>query len=142
MLDETELTCESQGKKPDVLHRSKEQRYYFDRIFPIGSTTEQVYNGTCSNLCDSVLNGYNACVFAYGTTGSGKTYTMTGTQEYPGIMYLIIKSIFEKMISIADKKFEIKVSYVEIYNEVIRDLLVVNSKETMLDMRDDPERGV
>lgn len=125
-----------------MLHRSKEQRYYFDRIFPIGSKTEEVYDGTCLNLCDSVLNGYNACVFAYGTTGSGKTYTMTGTQDSPGIMYLIIKSIFEKMITITDKRFEIKVSYVEIYNEVIRDLLVVNSKETMLDMRDDPERGV
>ena len=65
--------------KPDVLHRSKEQRYFFDRIFSKEITTRGVYERTCLNLIPSVINGYNACVFAYGTTGSGKTYTMTGT---------------------------------------------------------------
>jgi hypothetical protein len=50
--------------------------------------------------------------------------------------------MFEKIQTEAEKKFEIKVSYVEIYNEVIRDLLVANSKETYLDLRDDPEKGV
>jgi kinesin family protein 18/19 len=81
-------------------------------------------------------------VFAYGTTGSGKTHTMTGTSENPGIMYLIIKGMFDKIQNESEKKFEIKVSYVEIYNEVIRDLLVANSKETYLDLRDDPEKGI
>jgi len=82
-------------------------------------------------------------VFAYGTTGSGKTYTMSGTNENPGIMFLIIKGLFDKVGNESnEKKIDIKVSYVEIYNEVIRDLLVSNSKETYLDLRDDPERGV
>ena len=45
-------------------------------------------------LIESVVRGFNACVFAYGTTGSGKTYTMTGTKETPGIMYLIIADLF------------------------------------------------
>lgn len=67
---------------------------------------------------------------------------MTGTPEEPGIMYLILQSMFEKIQNEHQKKFEIKVSYVEIYNEVIRDLLVANSKETYLDLRDDPEKGV
>jgi hypothetical protein len=67
---------------------------------------------------------------------------MTGTSEEPGIMYLILKSMFEKILNENQKKFEIKVSYVEIYNEVIRDLLVANSKETFLDLRDDPDKGV
>ena len=88
------------------------------------------------------MQGYNACVFAYGTTGSGKTHTMAGTHEHPGIMYLIIKNMFDSIASESEKAVEIKVSYVEIYNEVIRDLLVANSKETYLDLRDDPERGV
>jgi kinesin family protein 18/19 len=101
-----------------------------------------VYEGTCNGLLDSVIKGYNACVFAYGTTGSGKTYTMTGTNETPGIMYLILKDMFEKMGQYEDKTFEVRVSYVEIYNEVIRDLLVANSKETILDLRDDPIKGV
>lgn len=67
---------------------------------------------------------------------------MAGTPEEPGIMYLIIKSMFEKISFVADKKFEIKVTFVEIYNEVIRDLLVTNSKDTYLDLRDDPEKGI
>ncbi len=142
MLDKVELEFESEGKKPEVLHRSKEQRYYFDRIFPQGSSTEAVYANTCEGLINSVIQGYNGCVFAYGTTGSGKTYTMAGTPEEPGIMYLIIKSMFGKISSVTDKKFEIKVTFVEIYNEVIRDLLVSNSKDTYLDLRDDPEKGI
>lgn len=93
-------------------------------------------------MIDSVLLGYNACVFAYGTTGSGKTYTMSGTTEAPGIMYLIIKGMFEHILSEPDKAIDIKVSFVEIYNEVIRDLLVPNSKETYLDLRDEPDKGV
>jgi len=125
-----------------VLHRSKEQRYYFDRIFPQGSNTETVFKNTCEGLITSVIEGYNGCVFAYGTTGSGKTYTMAGTLEEPGIMFLIIKGMFEKIQNVTDKKFEIKVTFVEIYNEVIRDLLVQNSKDTYLDLRDDPEKGI
>ena len=81
-------------------------------------------------------------MFAYGTTGSGKTYTMAGTPEEPGIMFLIIKGMFDNIQTVLDKKFEIKVTFVEIYNEVIRDLLLPNCKETYLDLRDDSERGV
>ena len=67
---------------------------------------------------------------------------MAGTHENPGIMFLIIKSMFENIKSELEKTIEIKVSYVEIYNEVIRDLLVANSKDTYLDLRDEPDKGV
>ena len=89
-------------------------------------------------MIDSVIKGYNACVFAYGTTGSGKTYTMTGDLNTPGIMYLILEDLFNQIVLDVDKHYDIRVSYVEIYNEVIRDLLVVNSKDTYLELRDDP----
>ena len=67
---------------------------------------------------------------------------MAGLPEEPGIMFLIIKGMFEKISCVTDKKFEIKVTFVEIYNECIRDLLVSNSKETFLELRDDPEKGI
>lgn len=129
-MDRVEIECSEQDKKPDVLHRSKEQRFFFDIIFPKVCHTPEVYENTCAHLVPSVIAGYNACVFAYGTTGSGKTYTMTGTMESPGIMVLILQDLFkaiqEKKV---DKEFSIKMSYVEIYNEVILDLLIPNARD-------------
>ena len=90
VMDKVEIECTENDKKPDVLHRSKEQRNFFDKIFSKYSRTPEVYENTCSHLIQSVINGYNACVFAYGTTGSGKTFSMTGTMESPGIMVLIL----------------------------------------------------
>lgn len=57
-------------------------------------------------------------------------------------MYLILEDMFSKILQDSEKTYDIRVSYVEIYNEVIRDLLVPNSKDTYLDLRDDPIRGV
>ena len=81
VLDKVDIENERDEKKPDVLHRSREQRYFFDRIFNDTVSTADVYSRTCSQLIPSVIKGYNACVFAYGTTGSGKTYTMTGNLD-------------------------------------------------------------
>jgi len=67
---------------------------------------------------------------------------MTGSHEHPGIMYMIIEDLFKKISTDNEKTYEIRVSYVEIYNEIIRDLLVPNSKDTYLDLRDDHMRGV
>jgi kinesin family protein 18/19 len=140
ILDPFELECEIENKKMmDVLHRSKEQRYAFDKIFRDHSQ-EEIYNETCKGLIRPVLNGYNSCVFAYGPTGTGKTYTMLGNNEIPGIMVLTVKDIFESIKKLDDKEFQIVVSYVEIYNETIRDLLVPSS--TYLELRDDPIKGI
>lgn len=69
---------------------------------------------------------------------------MSGTPETPGINFYLIKGMFDhiKHQEQNDKKIDIKVSYVEIYNEAIRDLLVANCKDTYLDLRDDPEKGI
>ena len=81
-------------------------------------------------------------MFAYGTTGSGKTYTMTGNETEPGIMYKIVEDMFNRIMEDQENTYDIRVSYVEIYNEVIRDLLVPNSKDTYLELRDDAMKGV
>ena len=62
----------------------------FDRFFPKTCPILEVYENTCAHLIPSVINGYNACVLAYGTTGSGKTFTITGSIQSPGIMVLIL----------------------------------------------------
>lgn len=139
--DKAEIIYESEGIKPDVLHRSKEQRYYFDKIF-MDAEQEEVYETTWKQLIQPITKGFNAWVFAYGTTGSGKTYTMIGTKEKPGNSVLIIDDMFKAIKDDFEFDYELKVSYVEIYNEIIRDLLVVKSKETYLDLRDDPIKGV
>jgi len=140
VLDPIELVHEAQNKPIlDVLHRSKEQSFAFDKIFR-DESQERIYAETCKGLIHPVLNGYNSCVFAYGTTGAGKTYTMLGNQQIPGIMLLTVKDIFETIKThYTDKEFNIIVSYVEIYNETIRDLLVPSSG--YLDLRDDPNKG-
>ena len=90
-------------------------------------------------MLPGILEGFNATVFAYGATGAGKTYTMLGTGDNPGIMVRSLSDLF----GIIDKakplrEFNIKLSYVEIYNESLRDLL---EKGENLDMREDPIKG-
>ncbi|KAK0962699.1 tubulin-dependent ATPase kip3 [Friedmanniomyces endolithicus] len=104
--------------------RVKDQTFGFDRVFDENTTQGDVYEATTRNLLDSVLDGYNATVFAYGATGCGKTHTITGTAQQPGIIFLTMQELFEKVDELqTDKESEITLSYLEIYNETIRDLL-------------------
>ncbi|KAI9170762.1 Kinesin-like protein 6 [Paramyrothecium foliicola] len=103
----------------------KDQVFAFDRVFDENTTQAEVYEGTTRSLLDSVLDGYNATVFAYGATGCGKTHTITGTSQQPGIIFLTMQELFEKIEERSqDKVTELSLSYLEIYNETIRDLLV------------------
>lgn len=104
--------------------RVKDQTFGFDRVFDDNTTQADVYEATTKNLLDSVMDGYNATVFAYGATGCGKTHTITGTAQQPGIIFLTMQELFEKVDEVqAEKESEITLSYLEIYNEQIRDLL-------------------
>ncbi|KAF2720929.1 kinesin-domain-containing protein [Polychaeton citri CBS 116435] len=104
--------------------RTKDQTFAFDRVFDENTTQGDVYEATTRNLLDSVLDGYNATVFAYGATGCGKTHTITGTSQQPGIIFLTMQELFEKVDDVqGEKESEVTLSYLEIYNETIRDLL-------------------
>ena len=121
-------------------HRTKERRYTFDKAFGSSATNRDVYQKTARALISGVLNGQNGTVFAYGATGSGKTYTMIGTRNDPGMMPLSLMDIFDAIRSMSGEyTFEVTCSYLEVYNELIYDLLVNNSPS--LDLREDPERG-
>ena len=71
-----------------------------------------------------MLKGFNSTVFAYGPTGTGKTYTMLGNQEIYGLNVLAIRDIFHNIANDEENNYEVTITYVEIYNEMIRDLLV------------------
>jgi len=97
-------------------------------------------------LIDGVLDGYNGTLFAYGATGCGKTHTISGTPEKPGIIFLTMQELYERMKEREDEKtVEISVSYLEVYNETIRDLLVTPdpaAKHTCLHMREDSAKKI
>ncbi|VDN53580.1 unnamed protein product [Dracunculus medinensis] len=101
--------------------------YVFDKVFKPSTSQEEVYMGAAYHIVQDVLSGYNGTVFAYGQTSSGKTHTMEGIfgdTEKQGIIPRIVQDIFNHIYNMdVDLEFHIKVSYFEIYNEKIRDLL-------------------
>lgn len=123
--------------------RVKDQTFAFDRIFDENTSQGEVYEATTRNLLDSVLDGYNATVFAYGATGCGKTHTITGSAQQPGIIFLTMQELFERISETTeDKVTEISLSYLEIYNETIRDLLVPGGSKGGLMLREDANQAV
>jgi kinesin family protein 18/19 len=123
--------------------RVKDQTFAFDRVFDENTTQGDVYEATTRGLLDSVLDGYNATVFAYGATGCGKTHTITGTVQQPGIIFLTMQELFEKIAERSDEKHtEVSLSYLEIYNETIRDLLVPGGSKQGLMLREDANQAV
>lgn len=120
--------------------RSLERQYAFDFAFDKDVGQIEIFN-SWSHLLDGIIDGYNATVFAYGATGAGKTYTMIGTQDNPGLMFLTIRDLFERVKKTqGDNKYQIKVSFLEIYNETIRDLLILSNE--VLDLREDEKQGI
>lgn len=78
----------------------------------------------------SVLDGFNVCIFAYGQTGTGKTFTMEGTKEAPGVNFRTLEKMFDIIKERQDiYHYDVSVSVLEVYNEQIRDLLVSGSQQ-------------
>ncbi|PPE00697.1 hypothetical protein GOBAR_DD02276 [Gossypium barbadense] len=124
-----------------IQNRTKEKKYCFDHAFGPQSTNLDTYQKCISTIISGVVQGLNATVFAYGSTGSGKTYTMVGTQHDPGLMVLSLHTIFDLIRrDKSSDEFEVTCSYLEVYNEVIYDLLEKSSGS--LELREDPEHGI
>uniref|UniRef100_A0A8C2CE26 Kinesin family member 13Bb n=1 Tax=Cyprinus carpio TaxID=7962 RepID=A0A8C2CE26_CYPCA len=90
------------------------------------------------SLLDSAFQGYNACIFAYGQTGSGKSYTMMGAAEQPGLIPRLCSSLFQRTVQEQreGESFTVEVSYMEIYNEKVRDLLEPKGSRQALRVRE------
>ncbi|CAD8105757.1 unnamed protein product [Paramecium sonneborni] len=124
------------GSKTCVnVHENNDQKQYtYDYVFGPETPQLQIYQQTAFNLIESVAEGYNGTIFAYGQTGCGKTFTMIGDAQNESLKGIIPRS-FEQIISIINnnsdqnKKFLLRCSYIEIYNEEIHDLLSKDVKQ-------------
>lgn len=129
--------------KPDSAEITKD--FAYDAVYDTDSTQQLVYNDSAFSLVESVLEGYNGTIFAYGQTGCGKTHTMVGDyseEDTKGIIPKAFSHIFGYIDSIEDDtKFLVRCSYLEIYNETILDLLG-SDHNTKHDVKEDPDKGI
>lgn len=129
---------------------SEYKQFTFDSVFDWNSTQEELYKKMVHPLIESILNGFNATIFAYGQTGTGKTFTMEGIrdeklplseQENRGIIPRTFEQIFQTIEQSNNKQYLVFSSYLEIYQEEIHDLLEAKSKGKC-DLREDKDVGV
>jgi len=124
--------------------QSQNITFTYDYSFPETCTQEEIYELTSSPIVSAVLEGMNGTIFAYGQTGTGKTYTMDGksTGEHKGIVPRALEHIFDYIRANSEShQFLVTVVYVEIYNDEIRDLLAEKNDQP-LKIREDPNSGV
>ncbi|BEI80502.1 hypothetical protein CcaverHIS002_0110310 [Cutaneotrichosporon cavernicola] len=120
--------------KPAVVRdgtRDKKE-WFFDRIIDPETDNARTYATSARAHVLSAMEGYNAVIFAYGQTASGKTFTLTGAPQSPGIIPLAIADLFQQIRASPDREFLLRASYLELYNETIIDLLSPDGRELTL----------
>ncbi|CAL8394953.1 unnamed protein product [Gadus morhua 'NCC'] len=110
--------------------------FSYDRVFSSSETTNHLYQDIAKPLVVSAVEGYNGTIFAYGQTSSGKTFTMMGSKLVPGVIPLSMEEVFQTIQNYPQKEFLLRVSYMEIYNETVTDLLVDSWKRKPLEVRE------
>jgi centromeric protein E len=137
--------------------------FTFDRVFAPAALTRALYDAALVDTVTSVMDGFHASVFCYGQTSSGKTHTVQGSDGIDhlasrgrqldagvgidaawdaGLIELSLRSIFDYIASHQEREFLLRVSYLEVYNEKIFDLLHAGDGGGELDIREDKQRGV
>lgn len=133
----------------------EEKNFTFDNSFWSHDPTDKhyatqsdVYNSLGEEFLDHNFEGYHTCIFAYGQTGSGKSYTMMGTPDQPGLIPRTCEDLFERIDAAhaedTNIAYSVRVSYFEVYNEHVRDLLVrsdPNKPPNYLKIRESPTEG-
>ncbi|KAM6462917.1 kinesin-like protein KIF3C isoform 1-T1 [Liasis olivaceus] len=118
--------------------------FTFDAVYDATSKQADLYDETVRPLIDSVLQGFNGTIFAYGQTGTGKTYTMQGIWADPekrGVIPISFEHIFTHISRSQNQQYLVRASYLEIYQEEIRDLLAKDQSKKM-ELKENPETGV
>ena len=119
--------------------------FQYDRVFGPEADTRALFDGIAQRVVDGVVEGVNGTVFAYGQTSSGKTFTMQGAGalgSVPGVIHMAAERMFAQMGAASEREFLVRVSYLEIYNENLRDLLADGDAPAAAAIREDPRRGV
>ncbi|XP_017559977.1 kinesin-like protein KIF22 isoform X2 [Pygocentrus nattereri] len=119
-------------------------QYQFDVFHGEQTTQQEVFLSSVKPITPHILNGQNASVFAYGPTGAGKTHTMLGSQEHPGVIPRAVREVFQ-LVRIQERdqdewQFSVGMSYLEIYNEKVLDLLSPSSQD--LPIREDKDKNI
>ncbi|OAA49269.1 kinesin [Metarhizium rileyi] len=139
------------GRKSLIAYKGKEGGdYIYDNVFTTHDNNARVYDHIAKRLVRRVMEGYHGTVFAYGMTGTGKTFSMQGTATSPGVIPLAITDIFSYIRETPSREFLLRVSYLEIYNERIHDLLSMPTgsgiggalQQDEIKLREDSKRGV
>ncbi|XP_012383481.2 chromosome-associated kinesin KIF4A [Dasypus novemcinctus] len=127
-----------------------DKSFTYDFVFDPATEQEEVFNTAVAPLMKGIFKGYNATVLAYGQTGSGKTYSMGGAytaeqenEPTVGVIPRVIQLLFKEIEKKSDYEFTMKVSYLEIYNEEVLDLLCSSrEKASQISIREDPKEGI
>lgn len=146
-----EVEWEINNKRALLAYKGREGgEFFYDNVFDTQDNNARVYDAAAKRLVRRVMEGYHGTVFAYGMTGTGKTFSMQGTATNPGVIPLAITDIFSYIRETPHREFLLRVSYLEIYNEKIHDLLAgpiigMNGQagaQEEIKLREDSKRGV
>ena len=124
------LSLKSPGPK-------NQNSFTFDRVYNPSSTTEEIFESSSKHIIENALAGYNGTIFAYGQTTSGKTHTMIGNMD--GIIPKSLSYLYHLMQKNDNIEYKVWISYLEIYNETVNDLL--EPRSINLRIREDPSEG-
>ena len=115
-----------------IINSHTKTNHKFDYVFSESSSNQEVFQSLAMPFLSSLIEGTNLTIFAYGQTSSGKTHTMKGNSMNPGITPLTINAIFAKLNESDIENYTIVVSYLEVYNEQINDLLDITNSKILL----------
>jgi centromeric protein E len=128
------MTREREVKKLLMDSIYSPQNFTFDRIYGTDANSQIIYKDMCRQITKSAISGYNGTIFMYGQTTSGKTFTMLGTPNSPGILPCALRDIFNLISKEQNaENYAVYCSYLEIYNENLHDLLTDSNYLKLVD---------
>jgi hypothetical protein len=135
-----QIRVSQSDRSPYCQYFRVDKHFTFDQLFGQESSQEEIFNEIGLPMVNASMDGFNTCIFCYGMTGSGKTFSMTGTKEHPGLTSRIFRAIFqsieERKLEHSNTDVEISVSYIELYNENLKDLLAKPGYPRALEIRE------